>query len=230
MQIATLFKPVLATLLLGAATHAAAATVATFDDLPLQPAIDLGTGIQYTNATNSLDYAGVTWDARFSVFGDQYRVGGPSGPTFGIPHSGHYFVTNQDGGSGLTITTGKVLTGAWFGRNQYYGFGEGGADQVTIVALSGGTELASIVFELPDSHPGLAEPLSFVDTGSFASLSGITGYRIDRRELGTLSGHWVADDFRFADVPAVPEPGTWTMLAAGLGLLAWRSRRGTSVD
>lgn len=227
MQIANLLKTSLAAALLCAAAQASAGAVATFDDLPLQPAIDLGTGIQYTNATNSLDYAGVTWDARFSVFGDQYRVGGPSGPTFGIAHSGHYFVTNQDGGSGLTITTNQVLTGAWFGRNQYYGFGEGGSDQVTIVALSGGTELASVVFNLPDSHPGLAEPLSFVDTSSFASLSGITGYRIDRRELGTLSGHWVADDFQFEAVSNVPEPSTWAMLAAGLGLLGWRSRRRT---
>ncbi|MRV71235.1 PEP-CTERM sorting domain-containing protein [Duganella sp. FT92W] len=227
MHIATLLKTPLAAALLCAAAQASAGTVATFDDLPLQPAIDLGTGIQYTNATNSLDYVGVTWDARFSVFGDQYRVGGPSGPTFGIAHSGHYFVTNQDGGSGLTITTNQVLTGAWFGRNQYYGFGEGGADQVTIVALAGGTELASVVFNLPDSHPGLAEPLSFVDTSSFAALSGITGYRIDRRELGTLSGHWVADDFQFEPVSNVPEPSTWAMLAAGLGLLGWRSRRRT---
>lgn len=225
MQIIPLLKTSLAAALLCAAAQASAATVATFDNLPLQPAIDLGTGIQYTNPGNSLDYAGVTWDARFSVFGDQYRVGGPSGPTFGIAHSGHYFVTNQDGGSGLTITTNQVLTGAWFGRNQYYGFSEGGADQVTIVALAGATELASVVFNLPESHPGLAEPLSFIDTSGFASLSGITGYRIDRRELGTLSGHWVADDFQFTAVSNVPEPATWAMLAAGLGLLGWRSRR-----
>ncbi|GAB2852173.1 hypothetical protein GCM10027277_20650 [Pseudoduganella ginsengisoli] len=225
MQIATLIKPALAAMLLGAALHASAAAIATFDDLPNPPAINTGTGLQYTNFTNSLDYAGVTWDARFSVVGDAYRVGGPSGPTFGIAHSGHYFVTNQDGNSGLTITTDKVLTGAWFGRNQYYGYSEGGADQVTIVAVAGGTDLASIVFNLPDTHPGLPEPLSFIDTSSFASLSGITGYRIDRHELGTQSGHWVADDFQFAEVSNVPEPATWTMLAAGLGWLAWRRRR-----
>ena len=33
-----------------------------------------------------------------------------------------------------------------------------------------------------------------------SALSGITGYRIDRRELGTQSGHWVADDFQFSHI------------------------------
>ncbi len=201
-----------------------AAVVATFDDLDAPPALDSGTGLQYTNAFNSLVYQGVQWDAGFSVFGDQYRVGA-GGPLFGIPHSGNYFVTNQSGASGLTITTDQVLTGAWFGRNQYYGFSEGGADQVTIVALNGALELGSVVFDLPESHTGLPEPLSFVDTGSFAALTGITGYRIDRRELGSQSGHWIADDFQFQAATAVPEPGTAALLLAGLGLFAMRVRR-----
>ena len=73
----------------------------------------------------------------------------PGEPLFGIAHSGHYFVSNATGAGGMTITTDKILTGAWFGRNQYYGFGEGGADQVTIVALNGANELGSVVFDLP---------------------------------------------------------------------------------
>ena len=212
-----------ATMFAAAAGHAG--TVATFDDLDAPPPLDSGTGLQYTNASNSLEYQGVQWDAGFSVFGDQYRVGGPAGPAFGIAHSGHYFVTNQSGASGLMITTGQVLTGAWFGRNQYYGFGEGGADQVTIVALQGALELASVVFDLLESHTGLAEPLSFVDTGVFAALSGITGYRIDRRELGSLNGNWVADDFQFQAPGAVPEPGSLALLLAGLGVAALGRRR-----
>lgn len=206
-----------------AAAPAMAGVVATFDDLPFPPALDSASGIQWTNSTASLEYQGVIWDARFGVVGDQYRVGGPSGPLFGIPHSGHYFVSNADGSSGMTITTGKVLTGAWFGRNQYYGFGEGGADQVTIVALNGASELGSVVFDLPESHPGQPEPLSFVDTSSFAALGPITGYRIDRRELGQLNGNWVADDFTFVDAAQVPAPGSCALLLAGL--LAWFSNR-----
>lgn len=207
-----------------AAAGSQAAVVATFDDLVAPPALDSASGLQYTNFTNSLDYQGVTWDADFTVVGDAYRVAA-SGPLFGVPHSGHYFVTNQSGRSGLTITTTQVLTGAWFGRNQYYGFTEGGADQITIVALSGALELASVVFDLPESHPGDPEPLSFVDTGAFAALAGITGYRIDRRELGTLAGHWVADDFQFGLATQVPEPGSVALLLGALGLLGAARRK-----
>ncbi len=160
------------------------------------------------------------------MVGDQYAVG-TGGPLFGIAHSGHYFVTNHDGNA-VTIVTGQVLTGAWFGRNQYYGYGEGGADQVTIVALHDASELASVVFDLPESHPGQPEPLSFVDTGAFAALAGITGYRIDRRELGTQAGNWVADDFQFEAARTVPEPGSWALLMVSLGALLAAARRRNS--
>lgn len=211
-----------ATLFCAPACHAG--VVASFDDLAIPPALDSATGLQYTNAGNSLLYQGVSWDADFTVVGDAYRVAG-GGPLFGVPASGHYFVTNQSGKSGLTISTDQVLTGAWFGRNQYYGFSEGGADQVTIVALHGLAELAYVVFDLPESHPGLPEPLSFVDTSVFAGLAGITGYRIDRRELGSQAGHWVADDFQFAAPGTVAEPGSGALLGAGLVLLALRRRQ-----
>ena len=208
-----------------ASAPAMAGIVASFDDLPSPPALDSGSGLQWTNGAAGLLYQGVTWDARFGVVGDQYRVGGGGGPLFGIPHSGHYFVSNQDGSTGMTMSTDKVLTGAWFGRNQYYGFGEGGADQVTIVALNGATELGSVVFDLPESHPGLPEPLSFVDTGTFATLGKITGYRIDRRELGQQSGNWVADDFSFADATQVPAPGGAVLMLGGLAALLAAHRR-----
>ncbi len=216
-------RAILVSAAIGVAGTGHAAVLASFDDLPTPPALNGGTGLQFAN-NNSLVYQGIAWDSRFTVVGDQYKVnpepGPPPNPLFGIPHSPHYFVTNQDGVSGLVITTSMVLTGAWFGRNQYYGFSEGGADQITIVALAGATELQSIVFDLPDTHPAEPEPLSFVDTSAFAGLSGITGYRIDRREIGTLAGNWVADDFQFGAPTAVPAPPAFALIGLGLAGLA----------
>jgi hypothetical protein len=70
---------------LGLAAHAA--TTATFDDLSALPGTDGQSGLFYANG-DSLVYAGVTWDDRFRVVGDAYRVdpGPPAGPMYGIPH------------------------------------------------------------------------------------------------------------------------------------------------
>jgi hypothetical protein len=201
----------------GALAHAA---TATFDDLPSLPAADAATGIFSAN-NSSLGYAGVTWVDTVTP-----------GPLFGVPHSGHYFVTNGSASNDqLLVTTPLLLTGAWFGRNEYYGFG-GGADQITIHAMRGASVLGSVVFNLPElrasgpaAHPGEPEVLEFVDTASFATLTGITGYRVDRHEIGTLAGSWVADDFTFTAAAPVPEPGIWAMLLVGLGLVAETRRR-----
>jgi hypothetical protein len=204
-----------------AVSTATPGAVATFDDLPAPPALGSVASLQSAN-NGSLDYAGVTWDVGFGVVGDQYKVNNNPdypNPLFGIPHSGHYFVTNYQGGS-VGIATKQILTGAWFGRNEYYGYG-GGADQVTIVALSGQTTLMLAVFDLSENNPGEPEPLSFVDTSAFVGLSGITGYRIDRRT--TSDGHWVADDFAFAPVP-IPA-AVWLFGSAVAGLVVWGRRR-----
>ena len=219
---------VAAGLALGAVSPLPAQTVtASFDDLSALPAVDASTGLFFANG-DSLLYQGVTWDTRFKVVGDAYRVDPVTpGPLYGIPHSGHYFVTSEFDdplNDGLRITTNHLLTGAWFGRNAYYGFGAG-ADQVTIRALGGDQVLASVVFDLPDTDPGHPAPLQFVDTGGFASLTGITGYRIDRRALGDQNGHWVADDFSFVLASPVPEPLPALMWLGALALFAGHLRR-----
>jgi hypothetical protein len=199
---------------LGFAVESQAGLV-TFDDLPAPPATDSATGLFFANNDSAL-YQGVTWDSRVNVVGDAYRVDTTTpGPLFGIPHSGHYFITNGGADNdGILLTTDQILLAAWFGRNEYYGFGSG-SDQVTINALGGATVLASVVFDLPApsvaGQPGL---MGFADTNLFASLSGVSGYRIERHELGSQAGNWVADDFSFAQ-SSVPEPSS-----LGLSLLA----------
>jgi len=220
------FLAVAALMLAGTSAQAG---LATFDDLATPPALDSSTGLFFANNSSSV-YGGVTWDSRFTVVGDAYRVDpGTPGPLFGLPHSGQYFVTNQGSGAGndgLTISTDKVLTGAWFGRNEYYGFG-GGADQITLNAMNGTAVLASVVFDLPELLAGQPEVLSFVDTSAFTALTGITGYRIDRREIGILAGNWVADDFTFIAATGLPEPASGWLMAAGL-LLLLGTRRGST--
>lgn len=202
------------------------ASTASFDDLPNLPLAVSQDGLFFAN-NNSANYAGVVWDSRFQVVGGAYRVDTSTpGPLYGIAHSGNYFVTNQgDGNSsdGLMIATSKVLTGAWFGRNAYYGFGVNGADQVTVNAMNGALVLASIVFDLPITNAGEPESLGHLDTSAFWALSGITGYRIDRHAPGEFQSNWVADDFTFAD-QTVAEPATAWLLAGGVLALLLRRR------
>jgi len=200
---------------------------ASFDDLSSPPANDTSQSLFFSNG-GSLDYQGITWDSRFKVVGDAYRVDPfTPGPLYGQAHSGAYFVTSEFDdplNDGLQITTTMRLTGAWFGRNAYYGFGAG-ADQVTIHALAGTQVMASVVFDLPDTDPGNPARLQFANTSVFSTLGGVTGYRIDRRALGSQNGHWVADDFSFVAASPVPEPAPAWMWLGSLALLAHRVRR-----
>lgn len=207
---------------LSASLHAAPA-VATFDDLGFPPALDGATGLQWADAAG-LNYKGVLWDERFTVVGDQYRIGSGT-PLFGKPHDGHFFVTNQSAVSGgeftndhLFITTSQVLTEAWFGQNEYYGFGAG-ADEITVFALNGVSVLGSVSMALPDLVDGQPEDLQRMDLSSFLGLSGITGYRIDRHERGTLAGNWIGDHFVFVDAPVGTVPEAPSLALVGLGLL-----------
>ena len=223
-------RPWIATAVFAALTPSAHAITAGFDDFVPQPAVDAVERLVDADGGSST-YRGIVWDVRFRVVGDEYRIEAGA-PTYGVARSGHHFVTNElsaVGGvpsdDGLTITTTQVLTEAWFGQNEYYGFG-GGADQITIHAVGGNAVLASVIADLPDANPGLPEPLAKVDTSAFLALTGITGYRIDRRQQNEFASSWVADDFVFA--APVPEPGEWAMLGVGgvlLGCVMRRTRR-----
>ena len=190
--------------------------------------MDSATGFLYANG-DSLLYRGVVWDSRFTVVGDAYRVDSVSpGPLYGLPKSPRYFVGNDNGtvggaftNDGLLMTTTRVLTEAWFGQNEYYGYG-GGADQVTVHALQGSTVIGSVTLDLPDDALGEPEVMRKTDTSSFLSLTGITGYRIDRRTQGLYADNWVADNFVFQS--AVPEAATAWLWLCGLAALRWRPR------
>lgn len=193
-----------------------------FDSLPTLGATNQSQSFADANGGNNT-FQGVTFGSpdQFRVTGDDYRVGGTApNPAFGVPHSGHYFLNNANTpNDNVILTTTNVLKEAWFGRNEYYGYG-GGASSVTVTAFSGSGDLGSVTIALPDTFPytgnllppnqsignGLPDPMVRMDTSHFSSLVGITGYRIGRVEIGSFSGNWVADDLTF-ETP-VPEPLT----------------------
>lgn len=221
---------VAAALCAGLAGAQAAPVLASFDDLTALPAATAATSLFYANG-GSLSYQNAIWDERFRVVGDAYRVAPPNGPLFGLPQSGRYFVTNSAAQFGseftndhLFIRTSQVLTEAWFGQNEYYGYG-GGADEVTVHALHGQDVLASVSLALPDEAVGQPEALRRMDTSSFLSLSGIDGYRIDRHERGSQSGNWIGDNFVFQAAQPVPEAPTLWVALLGLAALAARRRK-----
>ncbi|BCG64911.1 MAG: hypothetical protein methR_P2704 [Methyloprofundus sp.] len=174
--------------------------IVDFEDLPQPPTLSQRTGLEFTENAN---YADIIWQ-NITVFGRDYRVDTVTpGPIFGLAHSENYAITND--GSSSSLTTEKVLIGLWVGQNEYYGYG-GGADQITISALdSQGNHLSSVSMDLPDNIEGEAEVLQWMDTRQFVSFANIAAYRIDRQEIGTGGGSWVADDLHFMASAPYPD-------------------------
>ena len=186
-----------------------------FDDLTNQPAQN-GT-IPFEQANGSKTLNGVTFENSpngqpLNVTGDQYRVDSVTpGPTFGAPHSGNYFLSNRD--TTAFLTTSLVLTEAWFGRVEYYGYG-GGATSVTVVPLgvNGSLDPGVTVSLLSDrdydpTKPGangLPGLMVKMDTSRFLNLQGITGYRLDLGQDNSGQANWAADDFTFTSATPVP--------------------------
>ncbi len=189
---------------------------------------------------NSSTTQGVTFGDNALVIGDEYRVSpNAPNPTWGVPHSGHYFLGNGTPNDYLLIQTTLVLTEAWFGRNEYYGNG-GGATSVTVTAVGALGDLGSETTLLPDTYPytgnlpgysignGLPDPMVRLDTSSFLGLSGITGYRISRVATGQYTDDWVGDDFTFTTATSpstVPEPTGFATFGLGLLGMTYMLRR-----
>jgi PEP-CTERM motif len=82
-------------------------------------------------------------------------------------------------------------------------------------------------FSVPDSNLGslLYAPFSFT-----AAAPAVIGGAMSIREFGqTVSGATLAANTLSVTISAVPEPGTGTMVIAGLGVVGWAARRRQAV-
>lgn len=202
----------------------------TFENLPNPPARDSVRLLSTANNTGGgSTLQGVTFDAAFTVMGDEYvelwQNNGGLNPWF-TPHSGHYAVYNANGADGLTLTTDKVLLGAWFARPDF-GAGVGGATSITVRALGGAVELASMTMPLSVGQ------MTWLDTRSFGNLTGITGYRIHRGASGEgpYGGtHYVMDDLVFAAAQPPVFGGQSNLVTWGWGAQGQATPPGGSGD
>ncbi len=81
---------------------------------------------------------------------------------------------------------------------------------------------ATLHFELlPGARADDAIGLSFLAAGG--GLRGVE--RVDYSFGAGLDRHFVAFDGELMQMSLVPEPESWAMLLAGLGLLGWLARR-----
>lgn len=100
----------------------------------------------------------------------------------------------------------------------------GGAGAFDQILVAGFADLAgaTLHFELlPGARADDAIGLSFLAAGG--GLRGVE--RVDYRFGTGLDRHFVAFDGELMQMSLVPEPESWAMLLAGLGLLGWLARR-----
>lgn len=224
--IRTGFAPTLLVLLgafLGGPAHAQ--DVITFDNLTSEPNVAFFTPLQAANKGTVLD--GVTFSAQWYVVGNQYvdsTVAGLKTPTFLDSHSGNYLLYSPLG-SEASLTTGKTLYGFWAARPEYSdGTGLGSSDILVDAVDANGKVLGSVNAAFQTKTP------TFIDTSSFASLTGVAGYDF-RPDNANWPGHAEVgiDDLTFSPANPVPEASTTVsfglLLTLGLGGLVVATRR-----
>jgi hypothetical protein len=168
------------------------ATAAGFASAEVLTFDDIG-----TYGTLPANYGGLDWSAsNWIAFGDTQDPY--------AAHSGDWRVAtdfgSSDADSTIHFATPAVFDGAWFS-----GYGE-----------------AAVTFELYMGGALVASSLTLSPTGVASFLaSGYAGLIDTVVVFSPLQAFYAMDDFTFhAPVAAVPEPQTWALMLAGLGLVS----------
>jgi hypothetical protein len=139
---------------------------------------------------------------------------GPKAPSLwaGTNDFADFWFTSQNRTDVTTFTLQDGVAGAggnFFGSNAYSDPTAAASLLLTATDSTGTT--VSFTLENPDVH-------SFVGFVSSADLVSLTV------TAGQQPGVWSSIDNFHMSVAAVPEPGTYAMLLAGLGMLGWTAR------
>jgi len=217
---------------------------------------DLAGGFTLGNATfanNFTDYGGgCCWDGwavsnrgdtTTAGFGNQYSsyAGG------GFGGGGQFGVGYKDAAD-ITLSSAEQVTGVYLTNTTYAALsmlngdafakqfgGASGTDpdwfNVTIEGKLGGTSTGSVTFYLADyrfsdsAQDYIVDAWTWVDLSSLGTVDelDLTFGSSDVGSFGINTPTYVAVDF----ITSVPEPGTGTLLACGIALLAARRRRQT---
>lgn len=213
-------------LLAALAALPASAQTLNFDTLPSEQGVTTLSLLTTANS-GSRTISGVTFnaatDSDWEIVGNQYvAIPANFSDHFAQPHSSSYALAGDAysgpsiSGSytGLTLSTNQILKSLYVGFDDNGG-GSNDADSVTITAFGTSGVLASQSATL--NGPALA----LLDTsGSFGSLTGVTGYRFETTASNALyadygQAYLIADDLTFG----APVPEASSALSLGLCLL-----------
>ena len=203
-------KSVLTILLSLCSTFATAQTI-TFDNLPNTSVLD---GSLVANG-----YEGFNWNNFYYLTTSTYTYN-PSGYQNGtvsgtnvVANGGGYIATMSSQGGTFSFNS-AYFTGAW----------ENGLN-IQVSAYLAGALVDTAEFIVDTTGPVLQTfNWSNIDTLTFNSIAGTSaGYMCSDV---SLCNHFAMDNMVVNEViPAVPEPSTYAMLLAGLGLLSFYGKR-----